>query len=374
MRQPIQSQPLIVGAGPTGLAAALFLAARGIRAHIIDCADAPSRTSRAQVVNPRSLELLAASGVTDAVLAEGRPVRGVKFYEDWEPLAVLDFTALPSSYAMTVLPQVRTEALLAQALARHGIAVERPVAFRDLKQAADGVDVGLGTPDGKHRNEQASIVLGADGAHSRVREALGVSFDGHAFPEPWPLYDVALADPLDLDHAHVCFVDEGLVFLLAIRPGLWRVFGDVPNLLAHLPCGARAGRPEWTSCFHVSDKRAGRIAEGLVALAGDAAHVQSPVGARGMNLGIEDAFVFAACFADAQLAQQEALERYARLRQPVHRRVVARMDRLTALSRGRPGWVGLLRHYLIPALAGFGPVKRPMQEFLTGLDQAVEVA
>ena len=86
---------LIVGAGPTGLASALFLADRGVRVRVVDKAPLPTTTSRAQVVNPRSLELLAKTGVTERILAEGRVVTAVKFYEEWAPVAEIDYRELP---------------------------------------------------------------------------------------------------------------------------------------------------------------------------------------------------------------------------------------------------------------------------------------
>ena len=110
-----------------------------------------------------------------------------------------------------------------------------------------------------------------------------------------------------------------------------------------------------------------------MALAGDAARIHSPVGARGMNLGIEDAFVFAACAADLLGGEGDRLADYNRLRHPVHAKVVARMDHLTTLARGRPGWMGLARHYLVPTLAGFGRLARPMRQFITGPDHPAEL-
>ena len=112
---------------------------------------------------------------------------------------------------------------------------------------------------------------------------------------------------------------------------------------------------------------------GRVALAGDAAHIHSPVGARGMNLGIEDAYVYAACAQDVIKGRTGRLKDYSRLRHPIHKMVVSRMGRLTGLARGRPKWVGLLRHYLIPTMAGIGPLERIMRDFLTGLDHPVRV-
>jgi 3-(3-hydroxy-phenyl)propionate hydroxylase len=109
-----------------------------------------------------------------------------------------------------------------------------------------------------------------------------------------------------------------------------------------------------------------------VALAGDAMHIHSPIGARGMNLGIEDAYVYAGCAADALAGRRDAIDNYAKLWHPVHKTVVGRMDYLTILARGTPEWVGLMRRYLFPTMAGFGPVTRLMRKFLTGLDHPVE--
>jgi 2-polyprenyl-6-methoxyphenol hydroxylase-like FAD-dependent oxidoreductase len=113
----MEQGPLIVGAGPTGLSAALFLAEGGVQSRVIDKAPAPSINSRAQVINPRSLELLRQTGVTDAILHEARPIHRVIFYEDWRPLTELEFGHAHPDYQMAVLPQARTEALLAEALA-----------------------------------------------------------------------------------------------------------------------------------------------------------------------------------------------------------------------------------------------------------------
>jgi 2-polyprenyl-6-methoxyphenol hydroxylase-like FAD-dependent oxidoreductase len=88
MEAAMEQAPLIVGAGPTGLAAAMFLAEAGVPCRIIDKAHSPSANSRAQVINPRSLELLQHTGVTDAILREAHPIHRVVFYEEWRHLRI----------------------------------------------------------------------------------------------------------------------------------------------------------------------------------------------------------------------------------------------------------------------------------------------
>jgi 2-polyprenyl-6-methoxyphenol hydroxylase-like FAD-dependent oxidoreductase len=369
----MNDRPLIVGAGPTGLAAALFLSLKGIAARIIDKAAEPEKQSRALVINPRALELLAPTGVVQTIQTEGRPIHRTRFYEGWEMIAELEFGDAHPLYRMTVLPQARTEALLTEALARRGVHPERGVTFETLVQDEDGVSVTLTHGDGERETAHAPVLLGADGARSRVREALGIAFEGSAFPEPWPLYDIQLNDPLDLETAHVSLVKHGLVFLLGLEPSLWRVFADVPNPLDRLPPGTTHGDAAWQTTFHVSHRLAARETIGRVALAGDAAHIHSPAAARGMNLGIEDAYVFAECASDALQGRWRRLEDFGRLRREVHHKVIGRIRALTRLARGQPDLVGALRRYLIPGVTKFPPTAAPTIQLLTGLDHEVRL-
>lgn len=360
--------PLIVGAGPTGLAAALFLARRGIRCRVVDQRPEPEKESRALAVNPRTLEILDLVGLATAVLAEARPIHHGRFYEDWHPIAEMDFEGIHPSYSLCVIPQARTEALLTEALAKEGIRPERGVRLDSLTQRDGDVQAVLVHLDGRSENAEAPLVLGADGARSRVRESQGIEFEGSSFPEAWPLYDIEMADPLDLASAHISLTRGGLLFLLALRPGLWRVISNLPDPLVHLPPDAHPGKILWQSSFHVSHRLANRLVSKRVLLAGDAAHIHSPVGARGMNLGIEDAYVFAACAADALAGRWERLGEYERLRHPVQRQVVARIHAVTAFARGRPDLVGALRRFVIPGLTLFSPAAHLMARTLTGLD------
>jgi len=364
-------RPLIVGAGPTGLSAALFLALQGVHSRIIDRAAQPEKESRAQVVNPRTLELLEPTGVVDDLLAAGHPIHRARFYVGWKPIAQVELSGAHPRYRPTVIPQSRTEELLTHALSHYGVRPERGVRFVALRQDADGVSALLVHPGGEREITHAPLLLGVDGARSHVRTALGVGFEGSAFPEPWPLFDVHLNDPLDLESAHVSFVPGGLVFLLGLKPGLWRVFADVPDALERLPPGSARGVIEWRSSFHISHRLAQREALGRVALAGDAAHIHSPVAARGMNLGIEDAYVFAACAADALNGQWQRLQDFQRLRRPVHHAVIRRIRLLTELARGRPRMLGAMRRPLLLGVTHFPPALHAMVALLTGLDHEV---
>ncbi|HEV2622034.1 MAG TPA: FAD-dependent monooxygenase [Frateuria sp.] len=363
---------MIAGAGPTGLAAALLLARRGVTVRIVDKAPAPSRTSKALAVNPRTQELLEDSGVTRRMLAEGWAVRGVTLHRDGhDELAVPLSPLLDTDRSLLSLPQSRTEALLAEVLQGQGVTVERGVKLDSLTQADDAVDLGLVHPDGSVERTRAAILFGADGAHSTVRQALGLAFPGDELPEPWQLWDLRLATPLDPDRVHLMLLPDGFLFALRVQGDLWRVIGNGTAPLSALPAGTVCGEVAWQSHFHIAHRVAERAGVGRVLLGGDAAHIHSPLGARGMNLGIEDAYVFADCAADALAGQRSRLVNYAQLRHPVHRQVVRRIEALTRLMRGQPAALRELRNALVPRLMHFGPARRQFLRVAGGLDHPV---
>ncbi|MEX1828969.1 FAD-dependent oxidoreductase [Luteibacter sp. CQ10] len=357
---------LIVGAGPTGLAAALQLSLRGIRARIVDERTEPAPHSRALAVNPRTLELLEATGVSERMVAEGRRALGVIFHEGGKPLARIEAERIHPRYGLTVLSQARSEALLTDALAERGIAVERgrkaKLLARDPDAARVCLDddgVGVGSFD---------VVFAADGAHSAFRDALDIGFPGESYPETWPLFDLPMDTPLDVDHAHVMLFPDGMIFLLAFDPAHWRVISNLPDPLSRLPPGTAVSEPTWTSSFRVAHRVAERCAVGRVALGGDAAHIHSPVGARGLNLGVEDASAFAMYLAAQAGDPIGALARYQRERHPVHEAVVRRIRMVTSLARGGNAALRGLRRAILPTAAHLPLLRRFALRTVMGLD------
>jgi 2-polyprenyl-6-methoxyphenol hydroxylase-like FAD-dependent oxidoreductase len=358
---------MIVGAGPTGLAAALFLTRRGVPVRIIDAAMQPTTTSKALLVNPRSLEMLEESGVAARIIAEGWAVKGMAMHRGNREVASVDL-----QHQMPQLPiglaQARTEALLNDALEAFGVRVERGLSLQTLQQDAQQVTLTLQAADGSTQIAQAPLVFGADGARSAVRHALGVDFAGSALPEPWLLWDVRLNTPLDPLRAHIGLQPDGFLFLMHLQAGIWRVIGNGADPLAQLPYGSVPGEVIWQSQFHIAHRVASKAGVARVALGGDAAHIHSPLGARGMNLGIEDAYVFADCAFDALNGKLERMQEYAELRQPVHRQVVRNIAALTRVMRGRPAPLRWLRNTLMPELVKVAPLRRRLLKTVAGLD------
>jgi 2-polyprenyl-6-methoxyphenol hydroxylase-like FAD-dependent oxidoreductase len=269
---------------------------------------------------------------------------------------------------MTILPQARTEGLLAEALATLGVRPERGIGLATLSQTADGVTARLTNGEVL----EAPILLGADGAHSATRHALGLGFPGDGSDTPWHLMDVDI-DGAPPDEAPVDFQRSGPIVALPFRGRTFRLIGFGAELLPRLPAGWTAGEVRWRSEFRVSHRMVERMSVGRVCLAGDAAHIHSPIGGRGMNLGIEDAYVFAACAVDALGGRVERLADYDRLRRPVDGSWVASSRKLTGFVESQSWGARLLKRTLPPVAQHFpdlidAAVKRGM-----GLDHPAAV-
>lgn len=362
------SRPLIVGAGPTGLAAALFLSHRGVPARVIDAALKPPVTSRALAVNPRSLSILAGTGVDQAILSEGRPIDILRVHEDGRERAKIeiDIQGLGVASPLIALPQARTEALLAEALAARGVTVERGVGLTALSQDAEGVTATLTNGE----TVAAPILLGADGAHSVTRHQLNLDFPGSAFPETWLIMDVEIDGPSTTE-GYIDFTSDGPLIVLPLQDRVFRLIGFGAPLLPRLRRDWNVGAVLWESDFRISHRLASALNVGRVCLAGDAAHIHSPIGARGMNLGIEDAFVFAACAERFLGGEADALAAYGASRHKVDGDVVRRIERLTKAVRARGSIAPTVRAAVLPMVAHIKPLQHVFARMGMGLDHAL---
>lgn len=365
------ARPLIVGAGPVGLAAGLFLTRTGHRPRIIETLESPSTWSKALAVNPRTLDILGPSGVTDRMLERGGRMLGACMYRNDRELAKIDFEGIHPRYPfMLALSQATTESLLSEALHEAGGTVERGVKLVTCRNVEGGIEASLEGESSE--NVRSPWLLAADGAHSVVRHQMGISFEGSSLANEWHLADVPLKTSLADDRAHVFFLDEGgFLFLIRVvddarktTPGgpIWRVIGSAPEPLSRLRKAEVNGPPIWESSFRIAHRINETFAKGSVYFAGDAAHIHSPIGARGMNLGVEDAWVF------AELVNAQMMDAYDRLRRPVDARVVSRIERFTRFVSTDSRLVQLLRSILFPIVTKIGFLRTPIVKTGAGLD------
>lgn len=299
---------LVVGAGPVGLSVALGLVRTGRTVLVVEKNPGTAERSRAPVIWPRTQEVLAGLGVLDRFLAEGISLSELRIHDADRDRALLrlplrELAGETEHPRLLVLPQSDTERLLLEAV--RAFHPEAEVRFEtealDLEQDAGGVRLRCRGPGGEEQTFEARYLAGCDGAHSAVREAIGGELRGETYDLEAALADVELHPDADLPFPRFS-TRGGPKIGIRIDERTWRLIlpfaaGDatavderVPGAVADLFPG-RGHDLVWSSRFRLHRRVSTRFALGRVVLAGDAAHLNSPVGGQGMNAGIQDADV-----------------------------------------------------------------------------------
>jgi 2-polyprenyl-6-methoxyphenol hydroxylase-like FAD-dependent oxidoreductase len=289
---------VVVGAGPTGLLLAGDLAVAGVRVTVLEQRpEQESNLTRAFAVHARTLEVLDARGLADPLIATGTRVAELQFLGKLS----VDLSGLPSRFPyVLVTPQYNVERLLEERAVEHGAEILRGERVRGVRQDGDGVEVLA-----EATTVRARYLVGADGVHSTVRQALGSPFPGRTVARSVMLADVRLATAPD-DVVTADADGHTFAFLAPFGDGWYRVIAwrrdrqlpddapvDVEEIRATVEqaLGTDYGLHDvrWLSRFHSDERQVPRYRVGSVFLAGDAAHVHSPAGGQGMNTGLQDA-------------------------------------------------------------------------------------
>lgn len=374
----LDTDVLIVGAGPAGLTLAAALAQRDVRCIAVDRQAEGANTSRAAVVHARTLEVLERLGVTQRLVGLGLKAQRFTIRDRDRVLVPIGFERLPTAYPYTLMvSQAVTEQVLLERAEALGVRVQRPCSLVGVTQDRDGATATF--DDG--RRVRARYVVGADGMHSTVRESAGIPFVGASYGESFVLADVRLRGGVPHDEVILYFSPAGMVVVAPLPDGVHRVVATVDVAPEHPDAAfvqalldARGPQREravveglvWSSRFRVHHRIAERYREGRVVLAGDAAHVHSPAGGQGMNAGILDAMRLADALVEALAGQAAALDAYGAERRPVAQQVVALADRLTRLATVRPG-LRPLRNLVLSTLARLPRFRRQLAWRLSGL-------
>ena len=356
-----EADVLVVGAGPTGLALACQLARFGVRFRIVDKRADRVRESRALAVQARTLEVLQSVGLGEVLTRRGRTTTRVMLHVDRTEPAVIDLgnvgrTDTRFPYILFV-SQADTEGVMQEHLVSCGVTVERRVELATFSEDHSGLRCVLRHGDGREESIRVSYLAGCDGAHSTVRKAAGIAFEGAAYPQQFALGDVEADGPLVAGAINAFALGRGMAMFFPLgSPTTWRVMameGDGPRpsprdadedisthalSLTELQAmvndptrgAVRLRDPAWLTRFRLHHRQAVRYRQGRIFLVGDAAHIHSPVGAQGMNTGIQDAWNLGwkLAMVSRGWANDEMLATYHDERWPVGRTLLRATDRL----------------------------------------------
>ncbi|MGV1756207.1 FAD-dependent oxidoreductase [Rhizobium sp. A22-96] len=357
---------LIAGAGPVGLTAALELARRGFTPRIIDDGPGPTpvEESRALGVNARTLTLLSPSGVAEHIVEAAQSIDCFRVRAGERTLFELDASQVKGRFsAIRGLAQGQTERLLLEALSTYGIVPEWQTAIV-AGEIADfqRPEVTVRRPDGAMETVRPDILVGADGAHSVVRKALGAGFPGEALEAYFYLVDFRYSGQIDTHFGEVSIFDPGMIGRLPVASDVIRYISTLEDFESRIVHPATIAERLWASQFRIHFRHVEPMAKGNVFLAGDAAHIHSPAGARGMNLGIEDACWLAWLIAEGR--EQE----YSALRIPAVKQVLKQTYGLTRLITMTNPLAIAMRNLIAPLVLRFGPARRVLLRSVAGYD------
>ncbi|MCO1335078.1 FAD-dependent monooxygenase [Microbulbifer sp. OS29] len=299
---------LIAGAGPTGLTAAVALASKGADCRIVELRNGPSELSRAAGILPGTIDALNGLGVADAFLSEATPLRKIHLLRDEKTLAHIDNRETIFRDRVPLgLPQNRTEDILRGVLSGRGLKVEYGLSAANITTTPDKADVNFS--DGS--SDSFDWVIAADGIQPVIRQQLKIQYPGIDLPTRWSIADVDLNGSFDPEEVTLDLYGSNGQFtlILPIEKRRARIASSAENALSamRLPLEVAGIRKE--AAFKISIRQAQTYRKNRVLLAGNAAHCHSPVGGKGMNLGMADAIAAAASVLSGS-ADHYSSERY----------------------------------------------------------------
>ncbi|WFG47213.1 FAD-dependent monooxygenase [Pseudonocardia alni] len=369
---------IVAGVGPTGLALACGLAADGVRVQVLDRADAPATTSRANILHARGAEVLARLDALGDLPQRAVAPIGIRMHVRGRHLTTMTFAPDERETVQALfVSQAAVEQQLRDRLTELGVEIKWGHGVESLAQDADGVTVR--TTGGAQ--VRASWLVGCDGAHSRVRELAGIGFPGVPVVERFLLADVHADGLAGREHSAGWYHRDGILMAMPMPDpsgNLWRLMANVDDDGRHLSgdevvraftellpvraeiTGVRIHDAVWTSVFRIHRRLADDYRRGRVLLAGDAAHIHSPFGGQGMNTGIGDAenLAWKLALVVRGEAGVELLDTYTAERRPVATEVLQRTTTNTRALVAEGRLARLLRDHVLVRILNLPAVQR----------------
>ena len=376
----VDTDVVVVGAGPTGLALACSLRLHGVAVRVVDRAAGPATTSRANFLHARGSEVLCRIGALGTLPDESLRAMRITNHLGDRPLMTLEFgdprmhTAAPPM----VVSQARVEAALRARLAELGTTPQWGNGLIGLQQERDGIVAEL--QDGTRI--RAGWIVGCDGTSSSTRKLVDIDFPGVKLSEGFLLADVHIDWDLDRGGTTGWVHPDGIVGAMPMpddagRGDLWRLFvydpgydekpseADILERIRHVVPErtgrrVRIGDAEWLSVFTVHRRLADTYRRGRVLIAGDAAHAHAPFGGQGMLTGLGDAenLGFKLALVVQGLAAEALLDTYETERRPLATDVLRGTSAVTRVNVARNPAARFVRDHIAPRIFGPAPVQR----------------
>ncbi|MBD2258261.1 FAD-dependent monooxygenase [Pseudanabaena sp. FACHB-2040] len=372
----VQTDVIIVGAGPTGLSLAVQLMHYNIDFVIFDQKKGVTELSKALVVHARTLEIYDQVGLAEKAVAGGEQVRTVAVMHDGKVRARLDFSNFGAGLSpfpfMLVYEQSKNERLLYEHLQRNGKAVHWQTELETLTQDTDKVRAVVRTSSGETQTLEARYLVGCDGAGSPTRKLLDLPFEGSTHPRLFYVADVQMEFPREENTAYPVLGEDSFVLMAPMQgENRWRLIGNLPEYEDRVDqeVSFEAVEPKikelvqqpldiktvlWFSSYKVHTRQAETFSVGRCFLAGDAAHVHTPAGGQGMNTGIQDAYNLAwkLAFVLQDKAQDSLLETYDEERVANAKRLLQTTDQFFDVAASDRWHFRFFRENILPSLVG----------------------
>jgi 2-polyprenyl-6-methoxyphenol hydroxylase-like FAD-dependent oxidoreductase len=365
---------LIVGAGPAGMTAAMELARFGVPVRLVEKTSKPPTTSRAVGVQARTLELFEQRGFSAQLVERGNQGVAVSAYGAGKRVFRLEFNTIDSKYKYILfVSQAETEGALRDALDRASVKIEWETSMIGFSstQHSDHLTAILRQGDGALENLECSYLISSEGAHSTVRETLGLPFEGKSLDEQYALGDFYIDGDLPDSDLHVFSSEDGFLGMFPMGNKRFRLIASNPiskpskvtepslDELQQL-YDQRSAIPvkfhdmSWSSWFHINSRMIHHLRSGRIFLGGDSAHIHSPAGAQGMNTGIQDMINLSWKLAMVLRGQakESLLDTYTADRVPVIQNILTKTEGLThAIGAENPIFRSVFNH-LAPWFVG----------------------